>query len=365
MSDYFDPSENRIVAGSLARSAEVNAIRDEVGIGFDMLPTPDNVNNDSIAYGVESGAGNAYVVTMPKLKTAYAVGMSVSFNPTHTNTGASTIKIDALGEKGIKRPDGSDVVAGDIMVGQIVELRYNGSNFVFTGSLPYSFHQDAEDAVNEAENARDAAQTAQGLAEDAQTASETAQGLSEDARDASQTAQGLSEDARDAAQTAQSNTEAVYDHFDDRYLGEKSSDPSTDNDGNALITGALYWNTTDKRMMTYTGTEWVAAFVNYTWLTVAASRTAVPFEGYLVNTDNGAVTISLPASPHHGDKVFVKDHLGNAATNNITIGRNGNNIENAAVNQVLSVDNDYIELVYDGAGNWSIVQKLYSYALYA
>lgn len=38
-------------------------------------------------------------------------------------------------------------------------------------------------------------------------------------------------------------TEAVYDSFDDRYLGPKAVEPTTDNDGNALINGALYWDT--------------------------------------------------------------------------------------------------------------------------
>jgi hypothetical protein len=43
----------------------------------------------------------------------------------------------------------------------------------------------------------------------------------------------------------------LYDQFDVRYLGSKSSDPATDNEGNALIDGALYWNTTDNRMKVY------------------------------------------------------------------------------------------------------------------
>jgi hypothetical protein len=43
----------------------------------------------------------------------------------------------------------------------------------------------------------------------------------------------------------------LYDQFDVRYLGSKSSDPATDNQGNALIDGALYWNTTDNRMKVY------------------------------------------------------------------------------------------------------------------
>lgn len=48
-----------------------------------------------------------------------------------------------------------------------------------------------------------------------------------------------------------------YDSFDDRYLGEKASDPSLDNDGDPLITGAIYWNTTNDVMRVYNGTSWI------------------------------------------------------------------------------------------------------------
>lgn len=43
----------------------------------------------------------------------------------------------------------------------------------------------------------------------------------------------------------------LYDQFDDRYLGAKNSNPALDNDGNTLIDGALYWNTTDNRLKVY------------------------------------------------------------------------------------------------------------------
>lgn len=52
---------------------------------------------------------------------------------------------------------------------------------------------------------------------------------------------------------------ASYDAFDDRYLGSKSTVPTLDNDGNALITGALYWNSVGNIMYVYTGSSWVAA----------------------------------------------------------------------------------------------------------
>lgn len=51
-------------------------------------------------------------------------------------------------------------------------------------------------------------------------------------------------------------TNLKYDEFDDRYLGIKASDPATDNDGLPIQEGALYWNTTIKGMMVYSGTVW-------------------------------------------------------------------------------------------------------------
>lgn len=74
-------------------------------------------------------------------------------------------------------------------------------------------------------------------------------------------------DAKDDAVTAQlaaeaalASTLAAYDNFDDRYLGAKASDPSTDNDGDALVAGALYFQT-GSGMKIWTGSTWEFAYV--------------------------------------------------------------------------------------------------------
>lgn len=59
------------------------------------------------------------------------------------------------------------------------------------------------------------------------------------------------------AEAALASVQSIYDQFDDRYLGVKTSDPSVDNDGNSLNTGALYFNTT-QGLKVYNGTTWVA-----------------------------------------------------------------------------------------------------------
>jgi hypothetical protein len=69
-----------------------------------------------------------------------------------------------------------------------------------------------------------------------------------------------------AASTSESNASASasaaaasYDSFDDRYLGSKTSAPSVDNDGNSLLTGALYWNSTSSNLWVWNGSAWTQA----------------------------------------------------------------------------------------------------------
>ena len=59
-----------------------------------------------------------------------------------------------------------------------------------------------------------------------------------------------------AAAASAAAAATTYDNFDDRYLGAKSTAPSVDNDGNTLLVGAIYWNTTANAMYAWTGTEW-------------------------------------------------------------------------------------------------------------
>jgi hypothetical protein len=76
------------------------------------------------------------------------------------------------------------------------------------------------------------------------------------------------------------------DSFDDRYLGSKSSDPTLDNDGNALLTGALYYNTTTQTMKVYDGANWITA--------TAAGTTALLVYKYVATA--GQTTFSGAAS---------------------------------------------------------------------
>jgi hypothetical protein len=96
----------------------------------------------------------------------------------------------------------------------------------------------------------------------ATTASNSASAAATSAASASTSASSASTDAASAATSASSaltsatSAATTYDNFDDRYLGAKSTPPTLDNDGNALITGALYWNSVSNEMFAWTGSAW-------------------------------------------------------------------------------------------------------------
>ena len=62
--------------------------------------------------------------------------------------------------------------------------------------------------------------------------------------------------AKTAAETAKTAAEAAFDSLDDRYLGAKSSAPTTDNDGDALTTGSIYWNSSNNKLNVWDGSAW-------------------------------------------------------------------------------------------------------------
>jgi len=103
-----------------------------------------------------------------------------------------------------------------------------------------------------------------------------------------------------AASTSATNAAASYDSFDDRYLGSKATAPSVDDDGNALLTGALYWNSTSNELYLWTGSAWTrsalsgADYVSKTGdtMTGALSLTALTASADSTFSSTGALSIS-------------------------------------------------------------------------
>jgi hypothetical protein len=107
----------------------------------------------------------------------------------------------------------------------------------------------------------------------AAAAATSASNASTSATNASTYAGNASSSATAAAASATAAATS-YDDFDDRYLGSKSTAPSVDNDGNALLTGALYWNTAVSTLYLWTGSTWTqAAFTSSGFATLTGVET--------------------------------------------------------------------------------------------
>ena len=93
-----------------------------------------------------------------------------------------------------------------------------------------------------------------------------------------------------AAAASATAAAASYDSFDDRYLGPKASAPSVDNDGNALVEGALYWNSTSNAMLAWDGSAW--ASISSTSDIYRYRYTASGGETSKSGTDDNGLTLS-------------------------------------------------------------------------
>ena len=89
-----------------------------------------------------------------------------------------------------------------------------------------------------------------------------------------------------------------------------------------------------------------------------ASFTAANGEGYFIDTSGGAITMTLPASPSAGDIVAFKDYSGDFSTNNLTIGRNGSNLDGSSADKAIDTNHTSMSLVYvDATQGWKSVEE--------
>jgi len=115
-------------------------------------------------------------------------------------------------------------------------------------------------ATNASNSATTATTQAANASSSASSAATSASQASTSETNAATSATSSSNSATAAASSAASAL-AAFDNFDDTYLGAKASDPTTDNDGDALTAGDLYFNTVSDVMRLYTGSNWVTAYV--------------------------------------------------------------------------------------------------------
>lgn len=115
-----------------ATQAEVLAKTATGSTGARLFVNPSTLASTLLSdYKADTGSANAYVITPAPAITAYTAGQVFSFKATNANTTTSTLNVNGLGVKTIKKGAGStDLASGDIAAGMIVQVEYDGTNFV-------------------------------------------------------------------------------------------------------------------------------------------------------------------------------------------------------------------------------------------
>jgi len=151
----------------------------------------------------------------------------------------------------------------------------------------------------------------------------------------------------------------LADTDDSAYIGQKASGTTT---SYTLTWPAAVAAANDYVLKSTTGgvLSWGEVTGGASWQAVitADPSNAVAGNGYFCNTTGGAFNLTLPTSASIGDFISFVDYAGTFDTNNLTIARNGHNIQGAAANLVVSTERAANTLVYvDATQGWLLQNK--------
>lgn len=219
----------------------------------------------------------------------------------------------------------------------------------------------AGEASTSASDAADSAATATTQASNAATSATTATTQAGIAT----TQAGNASSSASAAATSASDAAAAYDSFDDRYLGAKAANPTLDNDGNALLTGALYWNTVSSEMRVYNGSSWIAAYLPASSYVLKAGDSLTGKLDFAKGADiASATTTNIGAATGNfvhitGTTTITAFGTAQAGTSRVvrfdgalTLTHNATSLILPSAANITTAANDMAEFVSEGSGNW-------------
>ena len=90
-------------------------------------PIASQVQDGSMTYAVDSGGANAYVIALAPVESAHVGGQVIWFKASAANTGASTLNVNGIGVKDIKKNHGQTLIADDIVANQLIGVVYDAT----------------------------------------------------------------------------------------------------------------------------------------------------------------------------------------------------------------------------------------------
>lgn len=215
---YFTHT-NRALKNSLWTDTQYDDNLDAIAASFATLPTAEDLVLGLIQYReATSPTTDKYDVTITDVDS-YSDGLTIRIQPLATNVSSAQIQINNLGYINVKRDNLEIVNGGDLVANSVYTLTYisSAASFILQ-TAPTSIVDEVS---------------------------------------------------------------AIYDDFDDRYLGAKALEPSSNNDGDSLTAGSLYYNTGEQTMKVYTGVAWKG-----------------------LNTYTKYVGDTEPSNPYHGQEWY-------------------------------------------------------------
>jgi hypothetical protein len=137
----------------------------------------------------------------------------------------------------------------------------------------------------------------------------------------------------------------ALDNFEDIYLGAKASDPTLDNDGNALTAGDLYFNTTSNILRVYNGSAWQDAAISSTGVVTLTGTQTLTNKTLTSPKINEAVEVTATATELNYSDIVT---LGTTAASKVfTADANNLTIVSGAVVNVEDILTDGATITWD------------------
>ncbi len=129
-----------IAVGDIALNALVQVEYDGTQFQMMSLLGKPKISQDGLEiYAADGGSANTYTAALVPTLGAYKTGLVVNVTIANTSTGASTLNVNGLGAKTIKKLNGTtDITKGDLVAGGVYRFIYDGTNFAVEVPVQYA-----------------------------------------------------------------------------------------------------------------------------------------------------------------------------------------------------------------------------------